>query len=360
MTAIPPPTDTIQARIDAAHEARQSGPRGHLGASVLKHKCDRWLWLSFRWAVQERFPGRVLRIFRRGHHEEAWFVQDLKAAGLEVTHTGRDQLYVKLAPHIGGSVDGVIESGVPEAPKARHIVEFKTHSAKSFADLSKGVQASKPMHYAQMQLYMHGTGIDRALYVAVCKDDDRLYTERVRYDKAFAEALIDRGRRIVGSEVLPDGISADPTWFECKMCAAWEFCHKTRLTREVNCRTCAHVTATDAGTWHCERWGDVVPEDFQRTGCEAHVLHPALVPWERRLSNDAHEAVYVIDGVEVRNGEGDAHTFASREIIDNTMETLVKATFPGASVKSVVYKSGGDGVGFEQSQLEQTKGDSDE
>ncbi len=60
------------------------------------------------------------------------------------------------------------------------MLEFKTHSAKSFADLAaKGVEASKPQHVAQMQIYMHLTGITRALYVAVCKDTDALHIERV-------------------------------------------------------------------------------------------------------------------------------------------------------------------------------------
>ena len=68
-----------------------------------------------------------------------------------------------------GSIDGIIEKGVPEAPTKRHILECKTHSLKSFKDLcDKGVQESKPQHWCQMQLYMHGTGIDRALYFAVC------------------------------------------------------------------------------------------------------------------------------------------------------------------------------------------------
>jgi hypothetical protein len=86
----------------------------------------------------------------------------------------------------------------------------------------------------------------------------------------------------------------------------------------VNCRTCAHSTAKPDGQWRCERYAsDDIPVTFQREGCESHVLHPDLVPWQRKEGPDNWTAVYVIDGREVANGEGDWHVFSSREIVAN-------------------------------------------
>ena len=82
MSLIPEPTATTAKAIDAYHESKKEKPRPHMGVSLLGHPCDRWLWLSFRWAIQEDFPGRILRLFRRGHHEENWIVQDLRAIGV--------------------------------------------------------------------------------------------------------------------------------------------------------------------------------------------------------------------------------------------------------------------------------------
>lgn len=225
---IPEPQTTIAALIDAAHEARSEAPRPHMGCSQLGHPCDRWLWLSFRWAVQPEFSGRILRLFRRGHREEATIVEDLRAIGITITHTGADQSRVDLGAHVAGSIDGVIESGVPEAPKKRHIAEFKTHSKKSFDELEKlGVEKAKPLHFVQMQLYMLGTGIDRALYVAVCKDDDRIYTERVRFDEATARKYQERGHRLALADRMPPPISTDPAWYQCKFCPAYGIvCHR--------------------------------------------------------------------------------------------------------------------------------------
>jgi hypothetical protein len=315
---IPEANHSIQGLIDKHHESKAEPPRPHMGCSQLGHPCDRWLWLSFRWAVQPKFPGRILRLFRRGQMEEATIVSDLRAIGMDV-RTSRQQARVDFGCHVSGSIDAVIESGVPEAPKKRHVAEFKTHSSKSFADLEKnGVEKSKPEHFVQMQLYMHGTEIDRALYMAVCKDDDRIYTERVRYDKEVADKFIARGRRLALEDRMPPPISTDPSWYQCKFCDAHEFCHETKTTKHVNCRTCAHSTATKASEWHCAKWDAVIPVDAQRTGCEGHVLHPDLVAWQRKDGPDEWTAVYEINGTNVANGDPEQEgVFGSKELLAN-------------------------------------------
>ena len=316
---IPESNHSIQALVDKHHESQAEQPRGHMGCSQLGHACDRWLWLSFRWAVQPKFPGRILRLFRRGQMEEATIVSDLRAIGLDVRGSGKQQTRVDFGCHVSGSIDAVIESGVPEAPKKRHIAEFKTHSAKSFADLEKkGVADSKPEHWVQMQLYMHGTKVDRALYLAVCKDDDRIYTERINYDQEAAEKAIERGHRLALDDHMPPPISTDPSWYQCKFCDAHEFCHESKTTKHVNCRTCAHSTATKASEWHCVRWDAVVPLEAQHTGCEGHVLHPDLVPWQRKDGPDEFTAMYVVGGVSVANGDPEIEgVYSSKELLIN-------------------------------------------
>jgi len=248
--------------------------------------------------------------------EEATIISDLEAIGIVFKQTD-GQTRVDFGSHVSGSVDGIIESGVPDAPKARHVAEFKTHALRSFEDLlSQGVQKSKPVHWAQMQVYMHGLGIHRALYVAVCKDDDRLYTERLHYDHQAAEKLVDRGRRIAIADRMPEPLSSDPTWYECKFCPARKFCHQTKLTEQVNCRTCAHSTATPSGVWECAKWGNDIPEDWQHKGCSSHVLHPDLVPWKMKGSDEnGWRAVYLVNGREVVNGEPGSGVTSSERLI---------------------------------------------
>ena len=313
MALINLPSQPIVNLIDAAHRERQEPPRPHLGCSTLGHHCDRWLWLSFRWAVVEKFDGRILRLFRRGHLEEPQIISDLRSIGIDIDGS---QDHVDFGSHVSGSVDGVIHHGVPTAENTPHVAEFKTHSKKSFTDLKKGVQESKPMHYVQMQVYMLGLKLKRALYVAICKDDDHMYTERVRFDIDVAKKAVARGKRIALSDRMPEPCTgASKAWYLCKFCAAYSFCHENEPTQQGNCRTCAHATAKADSTWRCERHNsENIPLDYQRTGCDSHTIHPDLVPYQRKEADSQREAIYVINGKDVLNGEAG---YSGQEIIAN-------------------------------------------
>lgn len=304
---LPPREHTVAAYIDKHHEEQAGRPRLHFGVSQAGHHCERYLWLNFRWAISEKFSGRMLRLFRRGHEEERFFIDDLRAIGCEVSDVDKNgrQFNVSFGSHVSGSIDGVIHSGVPEAPTKPHIAEFKTHSDKSFKDLKdKGVEKSKFQHFVQMQLYMHGTGIDRALYLAVNKNDDELYCERVRYDEAVAVKYLDRAKRIATSDRAPDRCAgASPEWYLCKFCPAYDMCHRDAITVQRNCRTCAHSTAQTDGTWHCARWNDTIPAAHQLIGCDSHVIHPDMTPWNL-LGGDGINAEYEYKGKRFINGEG--------------------------------------------------------
>lgn len=334
MSKLPDPVNTIATMIDQYHASKKSRPRPHMGVSLLGHHCDRWLWINFRWAVVEDFDGRILRLFRRGHSEEDTIIRDLRNIGVDIRSS---QKRVDFGNHVSGSLDGVIESGVPEAPKARHVAEFKTHSKKSFDDMVKnGVEKSKPQHWVQMQVYMHGTSINRALYLAVCKDDDRIYTERIKYDKKVAEDAIIRGKRIAMSDRMPEPCSSDPSWYQCKFCPAHSFCHKAEPTKRINCRTCAHSTAMADSTFRCERHdADNIPEDFQHEGCVDHILHPDMVPWVMEGSDDGHSVKWKIGDRWVVNGKDgykSREIIANAEVLDDPVVLSVKALFPDAEV----------------------------
>ena len=314
MAAIEQPEQTIPALIDAWHEQQHGTPRSHLGFSLLGHPCDRWLWLTFRWAVIERHEGRIKRLFRRGQLEELTAASDLREIGVDLRETGRNQRVIHAGCHVQGSPDGIIYVGLPEAKKTVHVWECKTHSKKSFEDLCKhGVRESKWQHYVQMQCSMTRANIDRALYYAVCKDDDCIYTERICVDKDLGWKYIQRGMRLALADRLPEPLSIDSSWYQCKLCAAYPFCHEKQPIQEVNCRTCSHATPTKESTWTCERWGTEIPGDAQYDGCRAHVFHPDLVPWKLvETKSDQWNACYEIDNQLVMNGEDG---YSSRELL---------------------------------------------
>ena len=315
---IPEQENSIENLIYKQYESKQEKPRPHLGCSLLGHYCDRWLWLSFRHAVIEKFEGRLLKLFARGSNEEASVVSDLKSIGVTLQHTGSDQYRIDFGSHVSGSIDGIITGGLPGKEKSQAILEIKTHSDKSFKELKeKGVEKSKPQHFVQMMLYMKGTNLKRALYYAVNKNTDEIYTEWLHYDNDVANKYLERGKRIALSDRMPPPCSTDPTWYQCRFCPAHSFCHETHLTKEVNCRTCALSTAKPDSTWHCAKYDATIPGEAQHEGCEGHVLHPDLVPFERIESADQWKAIYIINGKPVLNGCADEETYGSKEIIAN-------------------------------------------
>ena len=218
--------------------------------------------------------------------EEETVVADLRRAGYYVSECLKNQKYFDFGSHVGGSPDGVI-CGLPQSPRKLHTLEIKTHSKKSFDKLVRdGVEKSKPMHFVQMQCYMHARKTDRALYYAVCKDDDNVYTERLHYNAEIAEKYIARAKRITLSERIPAPLSTDPTWYECRFCAAYNFCFDKKIP-DVNCRTCAHSTPEKNGTWTCARYDRaVIPSDAQYLGCRAHVIHPDMTDAKITEYND--------------------------------------------------------------------------
>lgn len=297
---------TMQAVADWRESKQEDSRRPHLGGSMIGHHCERYLWGSFRWAFSQQHDSRLLRLFMRGHKEEDFFVEELRGAGLVVldhdNETGQQFRISHCGGHVSGSLDGKA-LGVKEAPKTQHLLEFKTHGDKSFKDLkANGVQLSKSQHYAQMQFYMLFTKMKRALYVAVNKNTDELYMERIDFDKAYAQELADKSERIVFADepVVPP---YEKTHYLCKAfkCPMYGNCHENKLP-ERNCRTCLHSTPESSGVWTCAKHDKaVIPVHAQRKHHDCHRFMPTVVPSKIERYNDVtgdmiYESGWVDDG----------------------------------------------------------------
>lgn len=299
-----PPT---VAAIFAHYEARQSAPhRPHLGGSQIGHECDRYLWYQFRWADHATFEGRMLRLFDHGNVEEGRIVRDLRAIGVTVydadPDTGKQWLFKAHGGHFGLSLDGV-GVGFPESSKW-HALEFKTHSDKSYRELEKnGVQKSKPQHVAQMQIGMHLAELPRAYYLAVNKNTDAIYGERLHYDKKEGERLIKRAERVIFTNEPLERISERPDWYACKWCCMYQVCHQGG-TAEVNCRTCVHSTPERDGTWSCARHDKTLTIKEQRAGCDQHLMRPDLTGHGEAVDAGDDWVEYANDRGTFRNGVG--------------------------------------------------------
>lgn len=278
---LPEPMHSLAAEVYRWWESQSDdGLRPHLGASLIGHPCARHLWLTFRWAMRPQWQGRMLRLFDRGQREEAVIVRELRGIGAEVSECQQDGSQWRVSAfggHFGGSMDGIVR-GLPGGSASNwEVLEIKTHNAKSFKELQdKGVEKAKAQHYAQMQAYMALTGMLRANYIAVCKDDDQIHHERIHADPEAGEQILARAESIVFAPEPPPPISTDPAWYQCKMCQHHGYCHGTEAPLPT-CRSCAHATPSPDGAWLCERHQRQLDGDAQKTGCQDHRIIPVLL-----------------------------------------------------------------------------------
>lgn len=306
MAELPKPLNHTIAAIYADYEQKQAnGYRNHLGASGIGASCDRAIWYGWRWTSKARHSGRLLRLFETGHMAEDRFIHDLRRIGVTVMardpETGEQWTVKDDTGHFGGSMDAVAV-GIIESPAKWHLCEFKTHNAKSFASLVKdGVEKAKPQHWVQMQVYMHFSGLERAYYMAVNKDTDELYGERIRYNAEAALRIVAKAHRIIASASPPSRISNDASWYECRFCDHKDKCHGTDIP-DRHCRSCLHSTPVENGEWRCERHSTILTPENQRAGCAAHLYIPALIPGEQIDAGEDWILYKMPDGEEWKDG----------------------------------------------------------
>nr|DAR60736.1 MAG TPA: Exonuclease [Caudoviricetes sp.] len=217
--------------------------RTHLGASVIGKECPRAVALSYRKAsLDAAVNGRMVRLFNRGHMEEARLAACLQVAGftLKLISKSGGQISYKTGD-LQGSVDGVIR--LKDGSLA--VLEFKTMNRKAWDKLEKDGQI-KPEHMAQMQCGMHGLGLDQALYLASCKDTDAIQAYLVNYDGEPTESL-NLATDITHGLIPPKLVDTD---YRCKFCDHRAFCHGGR-DPIASCRTCVHAEFGGNGMVTC-------------------------------------------------------------------------------------------------------------
>jgi hypothetical protein len=253
-----------------AYRGADEGYRSHMGASLIGSECARKIWYGFRWTSKGAFSARILRLFNRGHLEEARFISMLLAIGCEVyqhDENGKQFRISDVGGHFGGSGDGVAMK-VPDVPEGYAcLLEFKTHNANSFKKLvTEGVRSAKFEHFVQMQVYLRKMGIHYALYMAVNKNDDDIYGEIITVDPLVGDQFVDRARTIIFMHEAPKRISNSAGYFECKWCDYHPICHMKKMP-DTTCRTCNHIMPVGDGTWFCNQKNADRSKEDQLVGC---------------------------------------------------------------------------------------------
>jgi hypothetical protein len=223
-------SDRINIHIDRALVARnrRQTPRDYLGGSRVGEACARKLVYEVSHTPKDPdkdFDGGILRIFDAGHQFEDLSIRWLKEAGFELRDRGRDgeQIGFSVAGgRLRGHADGVIVAGPNVGIPWPALFEHKALGSKSWNDLVRhGLRRSKPIYFAQVQLYMAYLHLDVALLTALNRDSLALHHEVVPFDPGEAQRLSDRAvdiLRAADAGELPPRIAANADFYLCRFC----------------------------------------------------------------------------------------------------------------------------------------------
>lgn len=209
--------------IDKAILENQKPVRKRIGCSQAGEECEYKLFMDLH-NPQLIDDPRILRIFELGNQVETVVINLLKQAGVNVFERDDrgNQFGVSfLDGLLCGSVDAVV-TGIPESEKA-HVLEIKSYNNARFNTLCKeSVSKSDPKYYTQVQLYLKGLNLEKALFIAYNKDTSDLYEERIDYDPFEAEIAINKVDKVLKSK---DGSNLDKSkGYKCRFCLHKEKC----------------------------------------------------------------------------------------------------------------------------------------
>jgi hypothetical protein len=283
---VSPTREAIFAAYEA--DARTGLPTAHLGASLIGKSCERALWYDFRWTttaasiraaiaatLRDRAaggsPDRAQSAAHRRHRPGSRSRDRAAVAGRGTRRPLRRLARRRRAE----SASRPPRPGMCWSSRRTRVQELRRTRPP------KGVRRAKPQHFAQMQIYLRLTTLTRAMYLAVNKDTDDLYVERVEDSMRTTRSPAGQGRVASSSRRgRCDRVSEDPAWYECRMCDHHAEVCRGEAAAAVNCRTCLASTPVEGG-WRCERHERLLSEADQRAGCTHHLYLPDLVPGEQ-------------------------------------------------------------------------------
>jgi len=269
--------DKVTAQIDAATVVKGKHA-WRIKPSAVGKDCIAAGWYGYRWAKRADKPGRVGRIFGKGHDTEPRLMTYLRASGWHVWDVDPRKApddkfpqfnFKALDGHMSAYLDGI--GYHPELTEGVNVlVEAKSYKKSRFTQLiSKTVKAADYEYYVQICLYMQGYELPYCVFICECKDDSDIYIEIVLRDDETANRALQVGNTIKTSRVRPARVAESPAFHQCKTCDFLGVCHLGEKP-ETNCRSCINCVAVAGGKFACEKYGPIPNEQAILAACNEH------------------------------------------------------------------------------------------
>lgn len=261
-----------------------------VGAGSMGLKCDRALYMRFKW-YNMGYPGWLYRRFEQGDDAEDMIVDHLRErVGFDVINERPKKNPDDRAKQWGGytfynliacRVDGFVRHPILMTDDW-YLLEVKAMTENAFEKIKvKGVKKYRPVHYMQMQASMALTQLPpevekrptRCLYVAMNTNNADIHAELVEFEPKLYAEYLDRAKRIIAMPSPPPR-QKSPVYPPCKFCDFSTQCWG-ETTPKPSCRSCEHVELILPGgntrpakymkwpMWVCNKKNGKVPNDFE-------------------------------------------------------------------------------------------------
>ncbi len=127
--------------------------------------------------------ARARMVFFQGDLAEMAIVLLAKAAGLQISRSGKDQKTVEIEG-IEGHPDGIFHG------ESDYLLEVKSMSSYGFKEFQRGILDDG--YRFQINAYMHAMGLTQAIVVGLNKDAGVLHEALISKDKALVDEILTR------------------------------------------------------------------------------------------------------------------------------------------------------------------------
>lgn len=243
-------------------QTREQTVRAYLGMSQIGASCDRALWYQYRGYTPKAADGRIYAIFDLGDAVENLLISYLRLSYpvKDKDENGKQFHFSHWNNQFQGNCDGVITINGKD-----RILECKSaNDARFKAIKEKGIREIYPVYYCQVQCYMGFSGLDRALFAIMNKNNSDIYTEKIYFNFDDFSALVQRAYTIINANTPPERLSAGPDGAVCKYCQYRLHCWypDMAIIKTKTCKNCKHWQINDCvgkctNTAHCangEHW----------------------------------------------------------------------------------------------------------